>query len=134
MFDYRNETAMLHIFFKDEHIIQFKRDRLYTIEDFVCKSLLYFQMKHLTQQYYSNLYHVYFHNYSNHFVANIGGLLGLWLGFSLLSVLELIYFFTCRWFVLACRNRLVTIWYYELAIILYKKSSMDVSTYSIEIS
>ena len=47
-FDYRNETAMLHIFFKDEHIIQFKRDRLYTIEDFVCKSLLYLQIKHLT--------------------------------------------------------------------------------------
>ena len=28
---------MIHIFFKDEHIIQFKRDRLYTIEDFVCE-------------------------------------------------------------------------------------------------
>ena len=39
------------------------------------------------------------------FLANIGGLMGLCLGFSLLSVVELIYFFTLRWCVLCCRRR-----------------------------
>ena len=38
------------------------------------------------------------------FLANIGGLMGLCLGFSLLSVVELIYFFTLRWCVLCCRR------------------------------
>ena len=36
--------------------------------------------------------------------ANIGGMLGLCMGFSLLSVAELIYFFTVRWAVLAWRK------------------------------
>ena len=39
------------------------------------------------------------------FLANIGGLMGLCLGFSLLSVVELIYFFTLRWCVLCCRRK-----------------------------
>ena len=38
-------------------------------------------------------------------LANIGGLLGLCLGFSLLSVVEVIYFFTLRWCVLVCRRK-----------------------------
>ena len=33
---FREETAFLHIFFKNEFVIQYKRDRLYGINDFIC--------------------------------------------------------------------------------------------------
>ena len=36
--------------------------------------------------------------------ANIGGLLGLCMGFSLLSAAELVYFFTVRWAILVYRK------------------------------
>lgn len=69
---FRDEVSLLHVFFKSEFIVQYKRDQLYGIEDLV---------------------------------SNIGGLMGLCLGFSLLSVVELIYFFTLRWCVLCCRRK-----------------------------
>ena len=69
---FRNEFSRLHIFFRNEFVIQYKRDQLYGIEDLV---------------------------------SNIGGLMGLCLGFSLLSVVEFIYFFTLRWAVLLCRRK-----------------------------
>lgn len=34
----------------------------------------------------------------HYFLANIGGALGLCMGFSLVSAIELLYFFTCRYF------------------------------------
>lgn len=37
------------------------------------------------------------------FIANCGGLLGLFMGVSVLSIVELIYFFTLRWF---CKSKL----------------------------
>lgn len=33
---------------------------------------------------------------TSHFSANTGGLLGLFMGFSLLSVIEIVYYFTLR--------------------------------------
>ena len=34
----RDEVSLLHVFFKSEFIVQYKRDQLYGIEDLVCKS------------------------------------------------------------------------------------------------
>ena len=35
---FRDEVSLLHVFFKNEFIVQYKRDQLYGIEDLVCKS------------------------------------------------------------------------------------------------
>lgn len=32
-------------------------------------------------------------------LGNIGGTLGLCTGFSLVTIVEIVYFFTCRWFI-----------------------------------
>ena len=37
-FFFRDEVSLLHVFFKNEFIVQYKRDQLYGIEDLVCKS------------------------------------------------------------------------------------------------
>lgn len=42
------------------------------------------------------------------FLANVGGLLGLFIGFSLLSMVELIYFFSLR---IICNLKLYNTWY-----------------------
>ena len=38
LFSFRDEVSLLHVFFKNEFIVQYKRDQLYGIEDLVCKS------------------------------------------------------------------------------------------------
>ncbi|CAG7826654.1 unnamed protein product [Allacma fusca] len=58
--------SVLRVFFRESSIMQYKRDELFTWEDFV---------------------------------SNLGGVMGLCLGFSLLSLVEIIYFFTMRFFV-----------------------------------
>ena len=35
-------TSLLHVFFKNEYIIQYKRDVLYGVTDFICKYFLHF--------------------------------------------------------------------------------------------
>lgn len=79
---FQEETTFLHVFFKNEFIIQYKRDTLYGVNDFICKGAHFtgaekfqtiFQTKRVKKNYIS---------------ANMGGLMGLCLGFSLLSAIE----------------------------------------------
>lgn len=78
--------SVVRIFFRESSIMQYKRDELFTWEDFVCKFL-----SHRSLHFSVILTFLYFL-----FTANVGGVLSLCLGFSLLSVVEVFYFFTMR--------------------------------------
>lgn len=59
----RNNLAVLHIYYEEQHFMKHERSELYGVVDLF---------------------------------SNIGGLLGLCLGFSFLSFVEFVYFFTMR--------------------------------------
>ena len=46
-----------------------------------------------------------FRTISSNFVANTGGLMGLCMGFSLLSAIEFIYWFILRWSILLLKRK-----------------------------
>ena len=37
--DFREETTFLHVYFKKEFLVQYKRDTLYGVNDFICKKM-----------------------------------------------------------------------------------------------
>ena len=59
-------------------------------------------------------------------VSNIGGLMGLCLGCSLLSGVEFLYFFTLRWITLLCRRKKPENQVGEMGRILPKSDVFDV--------
>jgi len=60
---------------------------------------IYFQKEFVIQYKRDQLYGI------EDLVSNIGGLMGLCLGCSLLSGVEFLYFFTLRWITLLCRKK-----------------------------
>lgn len=72
--------------------MQYKRDELFTWEDFICETLgswIIITIDKLSNT-LLNLYSFFTLS------ANLGGVMSLCLGFSLLSLIEVIYFFTMR--------------------------------------
>ena len=49
----QEELSVLKVYYKNDQIIQFKRDRLYTTEDFICEGLMFI----LSKQQDNRLYH-----------------------------------------------------------------------------
>lgn len=68
----------------------------------ISQLVLYFKSNHFIPYERNELYG------NIDFVANVGGLLGLFIGFSLLSFFEIIYFLSIR---IICNLRLYKIWH-----------------------
>ena len=85
--DILNSASVVHFYFKERGIVQYSREQLYSIMDVIGKNFetpLFFLSK---------LYKPIF------VAAAFGGVIGLCMGFSLLSGVELIYWFTLRLFI-----------------------------------
>ena len=82
--------SLVHIYFKELGIIKYSREELYSIMDVIGKTCFLLHDSFLA-----------------HFLisAAFGGIVGLCMGFSLLSLAEFFYFFTLRLFVDCRRER-----------------------------
>lgn len=92
----RSNVAVLHVYYKAKTGERYKTDIRYGIEDFICK--------------YSYVFQEMFNFFTDAIItadfnisAAMGGLLGLGLGLSFISVIELLYFLCLRCF---CRSRI----------------------------
>ena len=85
-------SSIVHFYFKERGIVQYSREQLYTPMDVIGKLYYFilFQLK-IDQKFY--------------FKAAFGGIIGLCMGFSLLSGVEFIYWFTLRLFMDHCRKK-----------------------------
>uniref|UniRef100_A0A336MC11 CSON014572 protein n=1 Tax=Culicoides sonorensis TaxID=179676 RepID=A0A336MC11_CULSO len=79
----RNNTAILHVYLKDTSFRSFTKTEFIGFTEFLCKKFFTIE-----------IWHVFI--IICVFKANTGGLLGLFLGFSVLSVMEIIYFVSMR--------------------------------------
>lgn len=75
-------TAVLHVFLQDASFRSFTKTEFIGFTEFLCKDGFVSEI-------------IYFMIFVT-FLANTGGLLGLFMGFSVLSVIEILYFFTMR--------------------------------------
>ena len=87
----KTSSSLVHIYFKELGIIKYSRNELYGIMDVIGTHSYHLPFR---------LYHVYFF-----LSAALGGIIGLCMGFSLLSGAEIVYFFTLRLFTDAERSR-----------------------------
>ena len=94
--------ALLHVFYREKSGIQYRRDTRYDWQDFVCKlRFIHFpreRKKKNQQLLWAVEVNVQFElcwmNTVFAISAAVGGLLGLGVGFSLMSVMEILYFFS----------------------------------------
>ena len=86
----KTHTSLVHIYFKQLGMVKYVRDELYGIMDVIGEQLPSFS---------------HFGNFILLFLAACGGIIGLCLGFSLLSLMEFIHFFTLRMFTDMRRER-----------------------------
>ena len=81
--DILDRASVVHFYFKETGIVQYSREQLYSIMDVIGNSILCIRW-FLLYLFLS---------------AAFGGIIGLCMGFSLLSGVELIYWFTLRLFI-----------------------------------
>jgi len=94
----RASRSFISIFFKEKYFLASRRSELYGKIDFLGKLNNYTFLKMLLLQ-FSLFFFILFS-------ANCGGLLGLFSGFSLISLVEIFYFLTFRlWAILLSRNQ-----------------------------
>lgn len=82
----RNNVALLNVFYKDGAGSSYKYDIRFETDDFICK-----------QNIQNMLHNKAIDLHSCCLKASIGGFLVLGFGFSLISAMEIIYFFGFRW-------------------------------------
>ena len=88
IFIFRENLVQLNVFFPENSVVKYLRDELYAPEDMIGEK--------------KPVLIDYIHEFSDGLIwlfsltANIGGTMGLCLGFSLVSAVEFIYFFTAR--------------------------------------
>ena len=93
-----NGDSKVWMFFKDSWVVKYKRAELYRITDVICEIFFFYFFKKKYIPYYIFSQNVQKEQSLFLFSANIGGSLGLCVGFSLISAVEILYFFTCRYF------------------------------------
>ncbi len=76
--------SLVHIYFKELGIMKYSRDELYTLIDVICKHLFTFCLFTFCTEPF--------------IAAAFGGIVGLCMGFSLLSGVEFLYWFSIRIF------------------------------------
>ncbi len=83
-----NDIAMLHVYYKQVGIMEYAREEIYSNVDFLGREGKDIGLPvHITVVYYTVS-----------FLAAVGGLIGLCTGFSILSLMEVLYWFTYRMF------------------------------------
>ncbi len=80
------DVALFHVYFKELGMVQYLRDELYSIVDFIGGFFVFANIL--------NSMHVIC--WLSVFPAAVGGIIGLCIGFSILSLIEIIYWFTFR--------------------------------------
>lgn len=86
----QNVTTM-HIFYKNMYFRSQRKEEIIGLTEFLCTLCFWFEF-HLIQNYWFVLF----------ITANSGGLLGLFMGFSFFSIVEIVYFLTFR----PCMNQI----------------------------
>ena len=84
---FRRAVAIVHVYFENGNVIKYERHELFTTSQLIGKKAVN-QLNKINLKTPSCLFW---------FIGNVGGLLGLCMGFSLVSGVEMIYFCTCRW-------------------------------------
>lgn len=82
-FSHRENMAVVHLFFVDSQFTKYVKNELFGFIEFLCKYLISITIIKINKN-------------QIRFTASTGGLLGLFLGFSFLSFMEIIYFLTLR--------------------------------------
>lgn len=82
--------AVLHIFFKQHDFRSQNKEELVNFTEFLCERI------HNNNDTFTDTYFLINEVQYSHFIANTGGILGLFLGFSVLSIIEILYFMLMR--------------------------------------
>lgn len=86
---FRKNIAVVHIFFIDNSYMKYSKNELYGFAELLC------EFTDTTNVWIQSSI-IPYTNINSFLTANTGGLLGLFMGFSLLSVIEIVYYFIIR--------------------------------------
>ncbi|GBP90250.1 Pickpocket protein 28 [Eumeta japonica] len=109
---FKENMLVVHFFFEETSFVRYTKGEIFGLTEFLCQTGPNMDIEHLVTR---NAYYVpRIENQQNlrnskhpDVVSNTGGLLGLCMGFSVMSAVELLYFLTLRALCLARRRRRV---------------------------